>query len=72
MGDPEAYAGDLADGEFVRGDGGAAPPFLAVEGLVASRGSRTVLDGVSFAVGRGESWAFSGRMARGRRRCPRS
>jgi ABC-2 type transport system ATP-binding protein len=51
---PKTSAGLLADPPSVRAEGGAAGPFLAIEGIVARRGGRTVLDGVSFAVDRGE------------------
>jgi ABC-2 type transport system ATP-binding protein len=42
------------------GGGPSAAPFLSIEQLVVRRGDRTVLDGVSFDVGRGEIFGLLG------------
>jgi osmoprotectant transport system ATP-binding protein len=45
---------------------GTAAPVLEVEGVVFRRGSTTVLDGISFALGRGENLALLGRSGSGK------
>ncbi len=56
---PRASTTALAAGAPPTG-AAASPPFLSVERLAVRRGDRTVLDGVSFDVGRGEIFGLLG------------